>query len=135
MASNPETPLQSDFGADQNSVEMPRPTAGPLVLCLGLTLLAAGAMLGLAFLVVGALVLVTGLGMWLAQLLPDRGHLREARAELRSPGTPRRRPMPVTTQREGVEQLGPGCRVTGRDFRNRSIPFRPESRVGSSAAW
>src|SRR5208337_715774 len=57
---------------------------------------------GLAFLVVGALLLVTGLGMWLAQLSSDRGHLREARAE------PARRPMPVTTQRESVEQLRPG---------------------------
>ena len=59
--------------ADQNSVEMPRPTASPLVLCLGLTLLAAGAMLGLAFLVVGALVLVTGLGMWVAATVARSG--------------------------------------------------------------
>ena len=81
---------------------MPRPTAAPLVLCLGLTLLAAGATLGMAFMVVGALVLVTGLGMWLAQLLPGRGHLREARVEAA------RRPRPVTTRREGVEQLRPG---------------------------
>src|SRR5208283_1232803 len=102
MASNPETSSQSADPADRNSVEMPRPTASPLILCLGLTILAAGAILGLAFLVVGALVLVTGLGMWLEQLLPDRGHLREARAE------PTRRPMPVTTRREGVEQLRPG---------------------------
>ena len=108
MASNPETPLRSagtmysGSAADPNSVEMPRPTASPLIVCLGLTLLAAGAALGLAFLVVGALVLVTGLGMWLAQLSPDRGHLREARAE------PARRPMPVTTQRESVAQLRPG---------------------------
>jgi len=108
MASNRETPAQSDFEADQNSLEMPRPTAGPLVLCLGLTLLAAGVTLGLAFLVVGALVLVTGMGMWLAQLLPDRGHLREARAEPRAPCTHGRRPTPVTIRREGVEQLRPG---------------------------
>ncbi len=102
MASNPETPLPIDSAADQNSVEMPRPTAGPMILCLGLTLLAAGAALGMAFIVVGAVVLVTGLGMWIAQLLPNRGHLREARAESA------RRPMPVTTRREGVEQLGAG---------------------------
>jgi hypothetical protein len=105
MASNPETSLQKDSAAghnsaDQNSIEMPRPTASPLVLCLGLTLLAAGSILGLAFLVVGALVLITGLGMWVSQLLPGRGHLHEARAELR--------PMPVASRREGVEQLRPG---------------------------
>jgi hypothetical protein len=102
MASNPETSLQSDTAADQNSVEMPRPTAAPLILCLGLTLLAAGAALGLTFLVVGAVILVTGLALWLAHLLPGRGHLREARAE------PARRPMPLTSRREGVEQLRPG---------------------------
>ena len=58
---------------NQNSVEMPRPTAAPLVLCLGLTLLAAGATLGLAFLVVGALVMVTGLGMWVAAAVARSG--------------------------------------------------------------
>jgi hypothetical protein len=108
MASNlPYSPIdtgsgQPDNEADRHSVEMPRPTAAPLILCLGLTLLAAGTALGLAFLVVGALVLVTGLGLWIAQLLPGRGHFREARAE------PARRPMPLTSRREGVEQLRPG---------------------------
>jgi hypothetical protein len=102
MDSNSETSTQPGAAADQNSVEMPRPTASPLILCAGLTLLAAGAMLGLAFIVVGALVLVTGLGLWLAQLSPGRGHLREARAEAAL------RPISVTSQREGVEQLRPG---------------------------
>ena len=102
MASNSETPLQPDSAADQNSVEMPRPTASPVVLCLGLTLLAAGAILGAAFLVVGAVVLVAGLGMWLGQLSPGQGHIYEARTD------PARRPAPVTTKREGVEQLRPG---------------------------
>jgi len=39
-----------------NSVEMPRPTVAPLVLAVGITLLAAGVPLGLAFVVVGAVV-------------------------------------------------------------------------------
>ena len=102
MASYPETPAPSDYEADQHSVEMPRPTSGPLILCLGLTLLAAGTTLGLTFLVVGALVLVTGLGLWIAQLLPGRGHLREARTE------PASRPIAAASRREGVEQLRPG---------------------------
>ena len=102
MASQPETAPQSDAPAGQNSVEMPRPTVAPLVLSLGLVLLAAGAALGLAFLVVGALVLVTGLGIWVAALLPGRGHFHEPRVE------PARRPGPVTTERKSVEQLRPG---------------------------
>ncbi len=102
MASEPETSAPSDSAANQNSVEMPRPTAGPLILCLGLTLLAAGTMLGLAFLAAGSVILITGLGLWVSALLPGRGHFHEAWVE------PARRPRPVATQRETVEQLRPG---------------------------
>ena len=102
MASNFETSPQSDSVADQNSVEMARPTVSPLTVCLGLTLVAAGVTLGLTFMVVGALILVAGLVMWIAALQPGRGHLREARFESA------RRPKPVTTQRKSVEQLRPG---------------------------
>jgi hypothetical protein len=102
MASNPETAPQSDSPAGQNTVEMPRPTVAPLVLSVGVALLAAGVALGLSFLVVGALILVTGLGIWILALLPGRGHFQEPRVE------PARRPMPVTTERGEVEQLRPG---------------------------
>jgi hypothetical protein len=40
--------------------------------------------------------------MWVAALLPGRGHFHEPREE------PARRPKPVTTEREKVEQLRPG---------------------------
>ena len=53
MASKPETALQSDLPARQDFVEMPRPTVAPLVLSLGMVLMAAGAVLGLSFLIVG----------------------------------------------------------------------------------
>jgi hypothetical protein len=102
MATQPETAPQSETPPGQNAVEMPRPSVAPLVLTLGMALLAAGAALGLAFLVVGALVVVTGLGIWVAALLPGRGHFHEPRVE------PGRRPGPVTTKREKVEQLRPG---------------------------
>jgi hypothetical protein len=102
MASNPETAPQSDAPTGPNAVEMPRPTVAPLVLSLGVALLAAGAALGLSFVVVGALVLITGLGIWVLALLPGRGHFQEPRVE------PARQPMPVTTERGEVEQLRPG---------------------------
>jgi hypothetical protein len=102
MVSNPEPSEPSGPPADQNSVEMPQPTASPIVLCLGLALLAAGTLLGLTFVVAGAVVLVAGLGMWVSALLPGRGHFHEARVG------PARRPAPATTQRETVERLGPG---------------------------
>ena len=59
------------------AVEMPRPTAAPLVLAVGMTLLAAGVPLGSGFLVVGVLAIVAGLGIWLAQFRRGRGHVHE----------------------------------------------------------
>jgi hypothetical protein len=85
-----------------DSVEMPRPTAAPLVLALGLTLLAAGMAFGLAFVVVGAVVFVAGLGIWIGQLLPGRGHVHESLIE------PGYRPRPVTAAPGGVERLRQG---------------------------
>jgi hypothetical protein len=102
MATQPETAPQSDPPAGPNTIEMPRPTAAPLVLSLGVAVLAAGAALGLAFLVVGAVVLVTGLAFWVTALLPGQGHFQEPRVE------PAQRPGPVTTERQEVEQLEPG---------------------------
>jgi hypothetical protein len=81
---------------------MPRPTVAPLVLALGLTLLAAGVAFGPAFFVVGAVVLVVALGIWIGQLLPGRGHVHESLAE------PLHRPRPVTGAPGGVESLRPG---------------------------
>ena len=102
MASEPETASQADAAAQPNSVEMPRPTAAPLVLSLGMVLLAAGAALGPSFIVVGALITAAGLGIWVTALLPGRGHFYERQLE------PARRPRPVTTEWEKVEQLRPG---------------------------
>jgi hypothetical protein len=101
MASEPlRTP--PDGPAAPGTVQMPRPTAAPLVLALGLALLAAGVPFGPGFLVVGAAVVVVGLGLWVAQLLPGRGHVHEPLAE------PARRPRPVTGAPGGVERLREG---------------------------
>src|SRR5262249_53994377 len=84
------------------SVEVPRPTAAPLVLALGLTLVAAGVAFGPAFYVVGGVVAVAGLCVWVGQLLPGRGHARESLTE------PAHRPRPATAAPGGVERLRPG---------------------------
>ena len=100
MASDVQATSQPEGPAVPDSVEMPRPTAAPLVLALGLSLLAAGVALGLAFLVVGAVVVVAALSLWIVQLLPGRGHVHEPLAE------------PARLRRSlllgGVEQLRPG---------------------------
>ena len=101
MASDAQTRPQPEAPAAPDSVEMPRPTAAPLVLALGITLLAAGVSLGTAFLVVGAVVVVAGLSIWIIQLLPGRGHVHESVAETASP-------QPVMARPGGVEHLGPG---------------------------
>jgi hypothetical protein len=101
MASEPQSMPQAEGPVVPDSVELPRPTAAPVVLALGLTLLAAGVALGLGFLVVGALVVVVALSLWIAQLLPSQGHLHEPVAE-------RTLPPPVTAAPGGVERLRPG---------------------------
>jgi hypothetical protein len=83
------------------AVTMPRATAAPVVLSLGLVFLAAGVALGLTFLLAGALVFLAGLGMWIGELLPGRGHVREAIE-------PAEISRPVPARLEQVEQMRPG---------------------------
>ena len=101
MATESQAMPQPDRPAVPDSVETPRPTAAPLVLALGMALLAAGVALGIAFLVVGAAVVVAGLVTWILQLLPGRGHVHELLAE---PAPPR---IAVAAP-GGVERLQPG---------------------------
>jgi hypothetical protein len=102
MASEPQSMPQPQVPAAPDSVEVPRPTAAPLVLALGLALLAAGVPFGAAFLVVGAAAVVLALSIWIVQLLPGRGHVHEPLAELA------RRPPTIAAAPGGVERLQPG---------------------------
>jgi hypothetical protein len=102
MASESQPVPQPDRPAVPDSLEMPRPTAAPLVLALGLTLLAAGVALGVGFAVVGAVVVATGLTTWILQLLPGRGHIRERLSE------PVRPPGGMVGVPGGVERMRPG---------------------------
>ncbi len=83
---------------------MPRPTIAPLTLALGLALLAMGAIASTAFLVVGAVIVIFGLGLWIASLLPGRGHLHEP---LSSPRAEPERSV-TSDRRLGVEHLRAG---------------------------
>jgi hypothetical protein len=89
------------------TVETPRPTAAPLVLALGLTLLAAGVPFGAGFLVVGGVVVVVALRLWVGQLLPGRGHALEPLAEPAGPRPVAAVPGRVERMREGL----PGYRL------------------------
>ena len=63
--------------SDQGTIEMPSATVAPMVLALGMILFAAGAPFGLAFTIVGGLVLFSGVAIWVSALLPGRGHMDE----------------------------------------------------------
>ena len=88
---------------------MPRATVWPIVLALGITLLGAGLATSLALSVVGAVLFVFGLGGWIGQLLPGRGHRHEPLVELAL------RPQPVVEKPGTVDQLRPG--MAGHRFR------------------
>lgn len=84
------------------TVEMPRPTAAPLVLAAGIVMLTLGIATSPLFLPVGGVIFVVGLGLWIAQLLPGRGHFEEALVEAPL------RPEPIRPAPGPVERLAPG---------------------------
>jgi uncharacterized membrane protein YagU involved in acid resistance len=87
---------------ERPTVEMPRPNVWPMVLGLGVVLMAAGVAMNVGFLVAAVPIFVAGLGGWVAQLLPGRGHHLEEWVE------PEQRPRPVVAETGLVEQLHPG---------------------------
>lgn len=100
----PNEPIRPDDYARPSgaSIEMPRATSAPMVLSLGLVVLATGVATSVAFILVGGIVSIVGLGMWIAELLPGRGHSHEPLAP------PERRAAPVTKRLGSVEQLRAG---------------------------
>lgn len=87
---------------ERQTVEMPQPNVWPMVLSLGIVLMAAGVALHVGFLVAGLVIFVAGLAGWIGQLLPGRGHHHEVLVE------PEQRAKPVIAAMGQVEQLHPG---------------------------
>jgi uncharacterized membrane protein YagU involved in acid resistance len=102
MSSDPQAIPKPEATAEPDSLPMPRPTVAPVVVALGLVLLAVGVATSPAFLVVGTIFLVSGLWIWVGQLLPGRGHMHEPTAG------PSERPRPVIGVSGTVEQLRSG---------------------------
>jgi len=101
--------VSSNHDAHAEGVELPAPTAAPLVLALGITVLAFGWATHLAFVLVGLVIFIAGLANWIAQLLPGRGHVIEPLAAESV------RPKPVVAALGRVGQLRPG--MPGYRFR------------------
>jgi len=102
MTSDPQAIPQLEATAEPDFLAMPRPTVAPVVVALGLMLLAVGVATSPAFLVIGAIFLVSGLCIWVAQLVPGQGHFHEPLA------LPANRPRPVIGVSGTVEQLRSG---------------------------
>jgi hypothetical protein len=60
--------------SDPNVIQLPRPTAWPLVLALGIALVLAGLVTNLAFGILGLLLSVAGSVGWFRQVLPHEAH-------------------------------------------------------------
>ena len=58
----------------ESKVEMPAPTAWPLVLAFGLTLVAAGLVTAASVSILGAVLAAAGAVGWFRQVLPDESH-------------------------------------------------------------
>src|SRR5262245_29242321 len=100
---------ESKPGHDKDGVEMPQPTAWPLVLAVGVTMLMAGVGTHLALSAVGVALSVFALVGWISCLMPGRGHAHEPRA------APELQPGPVSARPGTVQQLAPG--MPGYRFR------------------
>jgi hypothetical protein len=82
------------------TVEMPKPTVWPMVLALGIAILAAGAVTSPAFLVLGGVIFVVAVAGWVGCLLRGRGHAEEP---MTAPA-----PEPVAARPGAVEQFKSG---------------------------
>jgi hypothetical protein len=102
MASDPHMISEPHISSDPDELEMPRATIAPLTLSLGLAMVAVGVITSPAFLIVGASIVVVGLGLWIANLLPGRGHVHEPLVPLAQ------RPLTVSGRPSTVEHLRSG---------------------------
>lgn len=95
----------TDHASRQESdgtAEMPRPTAWPLVLSVGLTLSLAGVVTNYALTILGVVLVISALAGWIRQLLPGVGHILV-------PWVPRsERPQPIVASEIPVTSLKPG---------------------------
>jgi hypothetical protein len=60
---------------DPSTIQLPRPTAWPMVLALGLSLIFAGMVTSLAVGILGLLLTIAGIVGWFRQVLPHEAHV------------------------------------------------------------
>ncbi|QDU63870.1 hypothetical protein Pan216_47510 [Planctomycetes bacterium Pan216] len=102
-----DTPLDGhvpapDDGHSIETVELPGPTAWPLVLSVGLIMVAFGILTNISFSFLGIIMALVGIVGWVTEILPGRGHIHE---ELRPEEL---RPKPVKRADVDVIPMAPG---------------------------
>ena len=95
-------PVSSEAVRAERTIEMPAPTAWPIALALGITLLAAGVATNLALSAAGLILSLVAVGGWIGQLSPKVGTLEEPLVP------PTRQPRPVQPAPAAVESLRMG---------------------------
>ncbi len=118
MATNPR---------EHDSVEMPRPTAWPIVIAAAVALLALGVATSLVFCILGGVLLVLSLIGWIVQLLPGRGHEHEPLAE-----HAQRASLPFRAPALSLHS-SPASLATDFNCRKKYTRYRPASKGASSA--
>jgi hypothetical protein len=88
-------------------IEMPAPTVWPMVLALGVTVMAAGLVSNWVITAYGGALFVLALGGWISQLLPGQGHEEEVMVPAGERARPVHPPRPVEPLRPGL----PGSRM------------------------
>ena len=112
---------------EPDTIEMPAPTAWPIVLAFGITLLFAGLVTSEAVSVLGAIVAIAGAVGWFRDVLPHEAH-ESVHGDAASRRPSRRRGAKSPEWRSRTNCSGRGCRW-------RSIRFRRASRAVWPEAW
>jgi hypothetical protein len=87
----------------KDSVLLPAPTAWPLVLAVGIALVAAGVVLSIGFLIAGGVVFAIGLCGWIGELRTGHGHVHEPFVPIEQ------QPAPTVARPGAVEPLVAGA--------------------------
>ncbi|MBX3415339.1 MAG: hypothetical protein KF708_21830 [Pirellulales bacterium] len=105
-------------GEPAASFELPAPTAWPIVLALGICLLAAGVVTNLAFSLLGLMLAIAGVRGWVLDLSPGRAHVEEPLVE------PARRASPIVATPHKIEYLRPGMSGHRMQLPEKVHPYR-----------
>jgi len=118
--------LSSENIRAPRTIELPAPTAWPIILAFGLTLILAGLVTSASVSILGAFFAVSGGVGWFFDVLPHEKHEIMAIVET----------VPLAeTSRPQVGSNGRPRNCNGRDCRWRSILFQRVSKVVWQAVW